>query len=97
MYRNVHFWPPTPNNWTFNLFLIPSNRDSAYFEDDGSRKGYELENYDSLIKEKYWELLREKHQQETEKQLEENIKKKKRRIIMAAIEAFQAIKEIQRI
>ena len=79
---------------TFIPLIFTSNRDSAYFEDDGSRKGYQLENYDSLIKEKYWELLKEKHKQDKEKQYEENIKNKKRRMIMAAIEAFQAIKEI---
>merc|ERR1711971_347094 len=58
------------------------DKDSAYFEEDGSRKGYELENYDSLIKRKYWEVIKEKHKQEIEKQYEENIKNKKRRIIM---------------
>ena len=81
-------------NFNYIELIFPSHRDSAYFEEDGSRKGYELENYDSLIKRKYWEVIKEKHKQEMEKQYEENMKNKKRRIIMAAIEAFRAIKDI---
>ena len=81
----------TSLHWT-HLYFHSTHRDSAYFEEDGSRKGYELESYDSLIKRKYWEVIKEKHKQEIEKQNEENIKNKKRRIILDAIEAFRGLK-----
>ena len=44
------------------------------------------------MKRKYWDVIKEKHNQEIEEQNEENIKTKKRRIILDAIEAFQALK-----
>ena len=46
-----------------------------------------MENYDRLIKQKYWEVIKEKYDVENKEQ--EDLAIRRRRMILMIIEAFQ--------
>jgi len=53
-----------------------------------SSEGYDPENFDNLIKRKYWEVLREKYEDDKDKEMLNNNRKRKR-ILTTALSAFK--------
>ena len=52
--------------------------------------GYDPDNYENLIKRKYWEVVREKDLEEKERELQA-FRKKRKRVIMSTIGAFNDV------